>query len=424
MKGAAVRERCAFCGSSGLEKILDLGSVALAGGFLKPEHFADEPHYPLRVYFCADCYAVQVIDVIDARLLFDSYFYFSSATRTLRDHFTDYAGEVVARFLDPSSATIVEIGCNDGVLLKPLADNGVRTPVGVHPAANVVGTINDPRINVVNDYFGETVAHGIAQRWGKADLIVANNVYAHIPDILGVTRGIRDLLAEDGVFVFEVHYLGKIVHGMQYDMIYHEHLYYYSLIALTNHFARFGMTVFDVKPVQIHAGSMRYYVCKSTSRRARAVSPRVAALRNDELAAGLDRAETFRRFAHDIAERREQLMDLLARVRARGRTVAGYGASGRANTMIQYCGIDSRHIEYVIDDAPAKWGYYTPGAHFEIRSNESLRTARPDYLLIFAWGYFAEIADRCRDYLAGGGRLIVPLPDVRLIMHPLSGVAL
>jgi SAM-dependent methyltransferase len=404
---------------------VDLGEVALAGGFIKPEQFASEPRFPLRVFFCNDCCAVQVTDIVDAGAMFGNYFYFSSATRTLRDHFIDYASEVVARFLpDPAAATVVEIGCNDGVLLKPLADQGVRTLVGVDPAKNIVATVSDPRITVINGFFNKEVAAGIAARHGRADLIVANNVYAHIPDIRRVTEGIRDLLKDDGVFIFEVHYLGKITQGMQYDMIYHEHLYYYSLIALINHFRRCGMTVFDVKPVQIHAGSMRYFVCRESSRHARAVSPRVAALKNDELANGFDRAETFIRFGNDIAQRRERLMDLLARLKADGRSIAGYGASGRANTIIQYCGISSRHLDYIIDDAPAKWGYYTPGSHFLIRSNEVLKSAPPDYLLIFAWGYFSEIAERCRDYLEGGGRMIVPLPDVRLILHPLPGVAL
>jgi SAM-dependent methyltransferase len=416
---------CAFCESRSLETVIDLGEVALAGGFIKPEQFEAEPRFPLRVFFCNDCCAVQVTDIVDSRLMFGNYFYFSSATRTLRDHFVDYASEVVARFLpDPAAATVVEIGCNDGVLLKPLADSGVRTLVGVDPATNIVATVNDPRITMVNDFFGKRVAGEIAGRHGRADLIVANNVYAHIPDIVGVTEGVRDLLKDDGVFIFEVHYLGKITQGMQYDMIYHEHLYYYSLIALINHFERRGMTVFDVKPVQIHAGSMRYFVCRKASRHARTISPRVAALRADELANGFDKAETFIRFAHDIASRKDRLMDLLGRLRAGGRTIAGYGASGRANTIIQYCGIGREHLEYMIDDAPAKWGYYTPGSHFQIRSNAALKEDPPDYLLVFAWGYFAEIAERCRDYLEGGGRMIVPLPDVRLILHPLPGVPL
>jgi SAM-dependent methyltransferase len=415
---------CAFCQSRSLEQVIDFGEVALAGGFIKPEGFADEPRFPLRVFFCNDCYAVQVVDVVDAGTLFGNYFYFSSATRTLREHFVDYASEVVARFLDPGQSTVVEIGCNDGVLLKPLADRGVHTLVGIDPATNIVATVNDPRISIINDFFGKSVAEQIAERYGRADLIVANNVFAHIPDIRGVTEGIRDLLKDDGVFVFEVHYLGKITQGMQYDMIYHEHLYYYSLLALANHFKRYGLTIFDVKPIQIHAGSMRYFVCRESSRHATAISPRVAALRNDEVAGGLDRAETFLRFAHDIALRRDRLMELLGQLRAKGRSVAGYGASGRANTIIQYCGIGREHLEYIIDDAPAKWGYYTPGSHLLIRSNDALKDSPRDYLLVFAWGYFSEIAERCRDYLEGGGRMIVPLPDVRLIMHPVPGVEL
>lgn len=415
---------CAFCKSRSLEEIIDLGEVALAGGFLRPDQFADEQRYRLRVYFCSECYAVQLVDVVDAGVLFADYFYFSSAIRTLREHFADYASEAAARFLDPARSTVVEIGCNDGILLKPFADQRVRTLVGVDPAANIVRTINDARINIVNDFFSEAVADSIIAEYGKADLIVANNVYAHIPDICGVTQGICNLLRDDGVFIFEVHYLGKIIHGMQYDMIYHEHLYYYSLLALINHFRRFGMTIFDVKPIPIHAGSMRYYVCKSGSRHAMAVSPRVESLRQEELANGYGDATTFVRFARDISLRKERLLEVLNRLRANGRRVAGYGASGRANTIIQYCGINHDHLEYMIDDAPAKWGYYTPGSHFLIRPSDALKQQRPDYLLVFAWGYFSEIADKCRNYLDRGGRMIVPLPDVRLILHPLADTPL
>ena len=376
------------------------------------------------MFFCNDCAAVQIVDAVDPALLFANYFYFSSAIRTLREHFVDYASEVTARFLDPPRATVVEIGCNDGILLRPLADQNIRTVIGVDPATNIVKTIDDPRITVVNDFFSESIARELYNRHGKADLIVANNVYAHIPDIRGVTRGIQHLLADDGVFVFEVHYLGKITQGLQYDMIYHEHLYYYSLVALINHFSRYDMVVFDVKPIPIHGGSMRYYVCKRGSRYAGAVSPRVALLREDEVAAGLDRAETFARYAIHIAQRKQTLMDLLNRLRAAGRSVAGYGASGRANTIIQYCNITHDHLEYIIDDAPAKHGFYTPGSHFLIRPNTVIKDDPPDYLLIFAWSYINEIAEKCRPYLDGGGRMIVPLPNVSLILHPTAGMPL
>jgi SAM-dependent methyltransferase len=404
--------------------VIDFGKVALAGGFLKKEEFGHELLSPLRVFFCNDCAAVQIVDAVDPALLFANYFYFSSAIRTLREHFVDYASEVTARFLDPPRATVVEIGCNDGILLRPLADQNIRTVIGVDPATNIVKTIDDPRITIVNDFFNEPIAGELRNRHGKADLIVANNVYAHIPDIRGVTRGIQNLLADNGVFVFEVHYLGKITQGLQYDMIYHEHLYYYSLVALINHFARYDMVVFDVKPIPIHGGSMRYYVCKRGSRYAESVSPRVALLRQDELAAGLDRAETFARYATHIAQRKQALMDLLNRLRASGRSVAGYGASGRANTIIQYCNITHDHLEYIIDDAPAKHGFYTPGSHFLIRPNTVIKDDPPDYLLIFAWSYINEIAEKCRSYLDGGGRMIVPLPNVSLILHPTAGMPL
>jgi SAM-dependent methyltransferase len=410
--------KCAFCSGKKMHNIIDFGNVALAGGFLKMEDFAMEPKFPLRIFFCAECYAVQVVDIVEPDVLFKNYFYFSSAIRSLKEHFVDYAMEVSSRFLVPEHSTVVEFGCNDGILLKPFADQNVRTLIGVDPASNVVNTIQDSRIKTINDFFGPKVGLEIEQKYGKADLIVANNVYAHIPDINGVTSAVRDLLKDDGVFVFEVHYLGKVIEGLQYDMIYHEHLYYYSLIALQNHFGRYDMTVFDVKPILIHGGSMRYYVCKNTSKYARNISARVELLRKDELEKGYNRAETYASFGKSVAERRDQLLDLLTRLKKAGRTIAGYGASGRANTIIQYSGITHEHIDYMIDDAPSKEGFFTPGSHFEIFSNSRLRKNSPDYLLIFAWGYFNEIAEKCRDYLAAGGRMITPLPDVKVVFAP------
>lgn len=417
MTGSTFRDHCAFCGSRALESIIDFGDVALAGAFVKPHQFAGEPRYRLRVFFCPRCYALQLPDVVDPAELFANYFYFSSAIRSLREHFLDYASEVTARFLRPERSTVVEIGCNDGILLKPLADQGVRKPIGVDPASNIVKAIADPRITVVNEFFGSKVAAAILSEHGPADLVVANNVYAHIPEINDVTAGIAHLLSDNGVFVFEVHHLGSVLRGLQYDMIYHEHLYYYSLVALENHLRRHGMVVFDLKRIPIHGGSIRYYACKAESRWARAITNRVLLLRQDETAQGLERIETFQNFAAEIARRKDLLMEFLRRLHKAGKRVAGYGASGRANTIIQYCGIGHEHMEYMIDDAPAKWGYYTPGSHFEIRSADALRAVRPDYLIVFAWGYLNEIAEKCKPYLDGGGRLLTPLPEVRMMSH-------
>lgn len=416
--------RCKLCGSTALTLVLDFGEVALAGGFLKPEDFPQEQFYRLRLCFCRDCYLLQIVDVVPSEVLFKNYFYFSSAIKTLREHFADYAIEVTSRFLKPANATVVEIGCNDGVLLKPFAEKNIRTLVGVDPATNIVKTIDDTRINIVNDFFCEKVAGEILQEYGPAHLICANNVCAHSVDFQDITRGVYRLLDEDGVFVFEVHYLGKLLEERQYDMIYHEHIYYYSLLALSKHFDRYDMEIFDIKPIPIHAGSMRYYVRKKGRRRPDDVSERVANLLAEEKEKGYDREETFLDYAEKVSASKHQLMTLLDRLVAQGKSMAGYGASGRANTIIQYCGIDHRHLDYIIDDASAKWGYYTPGEHFLIRSRQVLKEQAPDYLLIFAWSYLDTVTEHCRDFLSNGGGMIVPLPDARVIFHPDANDAL
>jgi methylation protein EvaC len=393
---------------------MDFGEVALAGAFLKQEQFAGERKFPLRVYFCDECFAVQVVDKVPPDILFHNYFYFSSSIGTLRDHFREYAKEITQRFLEPSKATVLEFGCNDGVLLRPLADQGIRTVLGIDPAKNIVETINDPRVRVINNYFTEEVARYLLAQYGKVDVIMANNVYAHIPDIQGTTRAVELALAENGVFVFEVHYLGKIVEEMQYDMIYHEHLYYYSLVSAIKHFERYGMVVFDIKPVPIHAGSMRFYVCKRGSVHDKP-SQAVKTLEAEEREKGYDQFETFKLFSEDVARTRAALMELLRNLKAGGHSIVGYGASGRANTLIQYCGITHELLDYIVDDAPAKVGFYTPGSHFLIEPSTVLaRHAAPNYVLVFAWSFIDEIRKRNAVYLSNGGSMILPLPTVSI----------
>ena len=397
-----------------MSSIMDFGDVALAGAFLRPEQRDTESKYRLRLYFCNACAAVQVVDKVPAKLLFEEYFYHSSSIGTLREHFSRYAAEVTSRFLDPEVATVLEFGCNDGVLLRPLADQGIRRVIGVDPAENVLATIDDPRLTLINDFFDEEVAENIVAQHGRVDMIMANNVYAHVPDIQGITRAVDNTLADDGVFVFEAHYLGKVVDELQYDMIYHEHLYYYSLLSVINHLGRYGMMVFDVMPIPIHAGSLRFYVCKEGSKHA-VVSPSVLALQKEEQARGFDSFATFREFSRRVAAQRDELVTLLERLRGEGCSIAGYGASGRANTMIQFCGLSDRHLDYMIDDAPAKQGFLTPGSHFPIYSSAILEQPNPpDYLLVFAWSFFEEICDRNTKYLENGGRMILPLPDIKV----------
>lgn len=417
--GSTKIKKCAFCGSAKLTKIIDFGDVALAGGFLKKKDFNNEQKYPLDLMFCENCYAVQVGHHIDPKILFENDYYFSSSMGTLRTHFANYAAEVVERFIaSPKDATTVEIGCNDGVLLRPIADQGVGNTIGVDPAKNIVETVQDERLTLINDFFGLPVANSIVEKYGRADLIMANNVFAHISDINGITEGVKAALADDGVFIFEVHYLGKIIQELQYDFIYHEHIYYYSLLALQNHLARHGMVIFDLKPIPIHGGSIRYYAAKKDSKHAQSISSRVKELESQEKAFGYDKPEAYRKFAANVEAKKDKLMKLLETLRKKGRTVIGYGASGRANTIIQYCGITDKHVAYMIDDGPAKQGMYTPGSHLRITDNSALKTDKPDYVLLFAWSFYDEIIAKCAEYLDDKGRVIVPLPDVRITISP------
>lgn len=410
--------RCAFCGSSILAEVIDFGTVAIAGAFLSKDEISNERKYPLTVVFCENCYAVQVRDHIDPKVLFEKDFYFSSSIKTLRDHFADYAKEVTGRFIpSPKTARVLEFGSNDGVLLKPLAAQGIGTVIGIDPAKNIVETVDGDGLVLINGFFNLPAAKKIVGQYGPVDVIMANNVFAHITDINGTTEAVSVALKDDGVFIFEVHYVGNIIQGKQYDFIYHEHIYYYSLLALENHLARHEMVIFDIKPITIHGGSIRFHAAKKGSAHASQIAPSVSELRQKELELGLDKPETYRKFRTAIESTREKLMSLLTELRGNGQKVVGYGASGRANTIIQYCGITTEHIDYIVDDAPAKQGLYTPGSHIEIKGREALEKDKPDYILVFAWAFLKEIASKNESFLANGGKLIVPLPQVKVITN-------
>jgi methylation protein EvaC len=388
---------CAFCHND-LIKVLDFGKMALPGAFLKPVEIGTEPLYPLRLMFCPDCLTVQLEEQVPPQALFQDYFYFSSSIGALCEHARRYADQLMSRFAPQS---VIEIGCNDGVMLRHLVDR-VPVVVGVDPS-RAAQAITDPRITVINDYF-TAKAVGL-----KADLIVANNVMAHIEDINGATAGIRDCLADDGVFVFEVHHLGAMVASVQYDWVYHEHRYYYSLLALIGHLGRHGLSIFDVERVPMHGGSIRVFACPVGKRQ---VSERVSELLDEEIRQGLHEASTFKRFAIEAVWRRNALADLVGRLSVQGRSIAGYGASGRSNTILQWCGINSSQVEFIVDEAPAKVGHHTPGTHIPIVKPALLDDMQPDYVLILAWTYYNKIHTRC-----GNRPLIVPLPTVQIVQR-------
>ncbi len=408
-----LRPDCRGCHSTDLEIVIDLGEQPLAGGFLTLEQIPLEKKYPLQIYFCRKCALVQVLDVVDADTLFKEYFYLSSVTKTLSQHFEDEAETLRKTVLAGDSPLAVEFGCNDGVLLLPLKTLGVRT-VGVEPSKNVSEIARQKGLDVICDYFTPRVAKDIAAKHGQADAVLANNVFAHIDNLDAVLEGVTALLKPDGSFVFEVHYLASLLEGLQYDFFYHEHLCYYSVHSLSVLLGRFGLRIYKAERLAIHAGSIRVYACRDAS--AIATGPSVAELLTLEDSMGMQSASTYKQFAKRVADHRGKLVTLLGSYKKQGKKIAGYGASGRANTLLNYCGIGTKTLEFIADDSPLRQNHFTPGTHVPIKPAAELAANPPDCILVLAWSYLDEICRKQQAFADAGGIFLVPFPEPKVIL--------
>ena len=410
------RDTCRFCEGRNLVEVLDFGDVPLAGGFLKEKDFSTELFYPFSLNLCQDCFLVQISNVVPGDVLFkDNYFFFSSQIQSLVQHFQAFAAEINDRFLlQRGKPSVFELGCNDGPLLKPLAALGVRA-VGADPATNVVRSIRSRDISVINDFFSEKLAQSVRAEYGSFDVFASSYSFAHIDNMIDIMNGVKCLLKDDGVFIFEIYYLGTLIDELQYDMIYHEHMSYYSLHALITFLKRFDMEVFDVRFIPgIRSGSVRFYA-RNIGKRPDPITQAVWNMMDYEDKHGFDRVETYKRYAEQIAGTRSQLLSLLDRYKGEGKSIIGYGASGRGTVIMNYCGIDRRYLDCVVDDAPAKHGYYTPGTHVPITSWDAVSGSKqPDYAVLFAWAFTDEVLRKRRDYLDRGGKFVIPLPQVRV----------
>jgi len=407
------RDDCRLCSKTNLTKIWSFGPTPLANSYLLPEEIGQpEVMAPLDIYYCHDCHLVQLRDVVHPDLLFKNYLYVSSTSPSFVAHFEDYANTLVDRFKLTADDLAVDIGSNDGVLLKPLQAAGIEI-LGIDPAQNIAAAATAAGIPTRADYFTPDVAASVREKHGAARIITANNVFAHTDDIHTFVDAVSTLLADDGVFVIEVQYLGTLLRDNLFDIVYHEHTNYYHLTPLVNYFAGRGFEVFDAEQPAVHGGSLRVYVQRAEGPHQRDAA--VSALLVSEAKQGLNDLLVYRQFAERIEENKHKTRKILDEAKTAGKRVVGFGAPAKATTLMYAFGLTADDIEYIMDDAPLKQGRVMPGTHIPIVPAEKLYTDKPDYCIILAWNFADPIMKNHQKFIDQGGAFIVPVPEPRII---------
>lgn len=405
---------CRFCGWSLSHILVDLGMSPLCESYLSPSQLNRmEPFYPLRVYVCDRCWLAQLEEFVGPEEIFTDYAYFSSYSDSWLKHAENYTEAIVRRLgLGPSSF-VVEAASNDGYLLQYFVARGIPV-LGVEPARNVARAAVEKGIPTRIDFFGEGLARDLAAEGRRADLIVGNNVLAQVPDLNDFVRGLKLLLGPRGVITLEFPHLVRLMAGNQFDTIYHEHFSYFSLTAADRIFAAHGLAVFDVEELPTHGGSLRVYL-RHAEDGTKPVAGRVGELLAREEREGIAREETYALFSGRVQETKRKLLECLIGIKRQGRTICGYGAPGKGNTLLNYCGIRTDFLDYTVDRNPYKQGKFTPGTHIPILAPERIGETRPDYVFILPWNFQDEIMDQMSSIREWGGRFIVPIPEVRIV---------
>ena len=403
---------CRTCKSERLYLFLPLGDHPLANGFLREEQLPEpEPRFPLDVHVCLDCGLIQVADQIPPEY-FRHYVYIPSSADAMHGHFAGLADELSRRFLAAPNALTIDIGCNDGLFLSFLHGRGART-LGIDPAKNIAELAREKGLEVVTEYFTPELAEQIRAEHGAAKVVVSTNTFHHIGDLDPFTLGVTRLLGDDGVFVVEVPHALELVEQNEFDGVYHEHVSQHTVKSFVDHFRLFGLEVFDVERLDVHGGSIRVYARRAAN--GGPPEPTVQAWLDEEARRSLFEAATYDAFRARVERIRGELMAILAEVKADGKRVVGYGASARGNTLLNYYGIGTETLDYIVDRNPLKEGLYSPGMHIPVVGPERLAEDDPDYLLVIAWNFAEEIVRQQEAFRKRGGRFIVPIPEPGVI---------
>ena len=406
------RNTCRLCNKANLKLAFSLEPTPPANAFVDKQKISiNQDCYPLDVFFCKDCKHVQLLDVVDSKILFEDYVYVSGTSPVFVKHFEEYANFLIENYLQNKKSLVIDIGSNDGTLLSFFKEKGVKV-LGVDPAKEISSKANSNDIETLNNFFTFEFSKLIQKKYGRAEIITANNVFAHVNDMKDLINGIKNLLAPNGIFVFEVSYLVDVIQKNLFDMIYHEHLSYHSVIPLIKFFKDNEMELIEVIRVDSHGGSLRGIVQMKDGMHK--IGDSVKHCIDLEKEIEIEQFETYVKFFHKINKERNELQKLLQRLKNDKKSIVGFGAPAKATTFLYHFAVKPEVIEYIIDDSPLKQGLFTPGMHIPIYSSEKLYEKNPDYVIILAWNFAESIMKRHQKIKDLGGHFIIPLPELKV----------
>jgi len=404
---------CRFCGTQLNHTFTDLGSSPLANSYLKPEQLKQmEPIYPLHVYVCDNCKLVQLPQFETPENIFGDYAYFSSYSDSWLEHAKTYTESMTARFGFGSASHVVELASNDGYLLQYFVEKAIPV-LGIEPARNVAEAAIEKGIPTISQFFGVATANQLAAEGKHADLLIGNNVLAHVPDLNDFVSGMKILLNPDGIITMEFPHLMRLMAENQFDTIYHEHFSYFSFITVNRVFADHGLTIFDVEELSTHGGSLRIFA-RHTENTAQAIGSRVHDLLSREKADGFDQLSHYLSFDVKVKTTKRQILSFLINAKNESKSIAGYGAPAKGNTLLNYCGIRTDFIDYTVDRSPHKQNLFLPGTRIPIYHPDKIKETRPDYLVILPWNLKAEIMNQMEHIRSWGGKFVVFIPKIQV----------
>ena len=406
---------CRFCRTPLIQSFCDLGMSPLSNANLRLEQLNDmEPFYPLHAYVCQACLLVQLDTFEPPQHLFDdNYAYFSSYSDSWLAHAKTYAEDMTTRFKLGLESQVVEIASNDGYLLQFFVQKNIPA-LGVEPAGNVANAAREKGVDTLEKFFGVATANQLREDGKAADLLLGNNVLAHVPDLNDFVAGLKILLKPNGVITMEFPHLLRLMQNNQFDTIYHEHFSYFSFLTAEKIFSAYGLTLFDVEELDTHGGSLRIYG-KHNENTTRPVVDRIAIMKEQEAAAGLDTPTGYTQFGEQVRETKRRLLEFLIESKRQGKTIVGYGAPAKGNTLLNYCGVRTDYIDFTVDRSPHKQGAYLPGTHIPIFHPDKIAEAKPDYILILPWNLKDEIMEQLAYVRKWGAKFVLPIPQVEVI---------